>query len=495
MKRKVTLLNIISSLLLQICSVISGFIIPKIILNYFGSSTNGLVTSLNQLLSYVAIIEGGVTGVIVANLYKPLIEKDEGKLSSVLVTAKRFYNKVGFIFIVYSLIVGLIYPYIFKLDFFSTFLLTVILSINLLIQYMFSLTLKTILSADKKVYIVSFSQIIITISNIILAFVSVKIYPNIHLLKLISGVLYLVQPIVYGIFIRKHYKINWKAVPDNNLIKERWNGFAINIAAFIHNSTDAVVLTIFTDFKTVSIYSVYVLVTAGLKRLIEAVTNGINPTVGQAYAKEDLKELHQKLDLYEYIVFILVFFLFTLAGLLITPFVTLYTKGVTDTNYYQPLFGVLIVIAEALYLLKYPHLNLAYSANKFKEISKPAYIEAIINIVLSVVLVNFFGLIGVAIGTICAMIFRMGFHVYFTSKIVKDRKQIIFYKKLLLFSIVTFLGVAICLWLFPITEVSVILWIIRAVEYAMVLGMLYFVISWLFFKKEMNYFKLYLFRK
>ena len=72
-KSKVTLINIISSLTLQVVTVISGFIIPKIILTNFGSSVNGLVSSLNQFLSYITLIEGGITGVVLANLYKPLI--------------------------------------------------------------------------------------------------------------------------------------------------------------------------------------------------------------------------------------------------------------------------------------------------------------------------------------------------------------------------------------------------------------------------------------
>ncbi len=61
MKSKVTLINIISSLTLQVVTVISGFIIPKIILTNFGSSVNGLVSSLNQFLSYITLIEGGIT--------------------------------------------------------------------------------------------------------------------------------------------------------------------------------------------------------------------------------------------------------------------------------------------------------------------------------------------------------------------------------------------------------------------------------------------------
>ena len=62
-----------------------------------------------------------------------------------------------------------------------------------------------------------------------------------------------------------------------------------------------------------------------------------------------------------------------------------------------------------------------------------AFIEALINIVVSVILVSKFGLIGVAIGTICAMTFRMIYQVNLTSKTIY-RRSILFYKKLLVYS-------------------------------------------------------------
>ena len=80
------------------------------------------------------------------------------------------------------------------------------------------------------------------------------------------------------------------------------------------------------------------------------------------------------------------------------------------------------------------------TANKFKELTKPAFIEAGINIVVSLVLVNKFGLIGVAIGTLCAMIYRMIYQVYFTKKLIKERNEIVFYKKLVIFIVFTLIG-------------------------------------------------------
>ena len=450
MKNRITLLNIISSIFLQLITIISYFIIPKIILVHFGSDVNGLVSSLNQFLNYITLIEGGVGGVIAANLYKPIVNKDIKKISSIYNTADSFYKKIGIIYILYSIILAIIYPLLFNTSFNWTFVfsLTLILSINLLVQYMFSLSYKTILNADKKGYIISFTQSIIIVISIIFAYVSIKIYPSVHLLKLLTGVLYFFQPLIYGIYFKRNYSIDKKAAKDMNLIKQRWDGFAINIAAFIHLSTDISILTIFTNFATVSIYSVYTLVTSGLRQIIISISNAISPTLGQSYASGKQDELNMKLDLYEYIILVVVFFSFSVAILLISPFVMIYTKGINDANYYQPIFGILLLISEALYLIKLPHLSLSYSANRFKEITKPSFIEALINIIISLLLVKKYSLIGIVIGTIVAMIYRLVFHIYYTGKLVTNRKQIVFYRKLFIFIFGGIIGIIIIFSLF-----------------------------------------------
>ena len=495
--KKITLLSVISSIILQISSIISGFIIPRIIISYFGSETNGLISSINQFLSYISLIEGGVTSVITASLYKPLVKKDEKKISSIIATTNRFYRKIGMIFLVYCIGVAILYPLLFDLNFsyFYTCILTLVLSINLFIQYMFSLTLRTLLNADKKVYIVSITQTVIIILNIILAIISVNIYPNIFLLKIISCVLFTFQPIIFSIYIKKNYNIDKKAKVDNDLLKNRWNGFAINIAYFIHSSTDITLLTIFTDLKTVSIYSIYALVTNGLKSVINSIANGLNPTIGQTLATGDDNETLKKLNIYEFIIFILVYYIFSVALLLIVPFVMIYTKGITDTNYYQPLFGTLILLSEALYLLKLPHVNLAYAANKFKEITIPAFVEAVLNIVISIILVNKIGIIGVAIGTIIAMLYRLIFHVSYTKKIIKSYSIKSFYKKFILFSIISFIGIVICSNCISPISYNLSSWCMHSIVYSLIMAALFIVLSVLFYKKEILYIKKYLIKK
>ena len=495
MIKRITLLNTISTLLLQLCNILSGFIIPKLILTAFGSEVNGLVSSLTQFLSYITLVEGGITGVVTASLYRPLTRYDDEKISSIVKTSQTFYRKISLIFIVYTIVLASIYPIIFSTNFSYAYVasLALILSISLIIQYMFSLAAKTLLSADKKIYIVSFTQAIILLVGIILAYISISILPSIHIFKFLTGIVFIIQPIIFKRYINKHYKINKKAKEDNKLIMNRWNGFAINIAAFIHGSTDITILTIFTSLTTVSVYSIYALVSTGLKTIINALVSSLNPVLGHAYAKKDYVELNKKMNLYEYIVFMLVSFLFSLAILLIVPFILIYTDGINDANYNQPAFAVLLLISEALYLIKFPHLNLAYSANRFKEISPTGFIEAAINIVISLSLVSSLGLIGVALGTVIAMFYRMAYHVWYTTKLIKGRKQCIFYSKLFIFSITSALGILLSTCIIPKTEINLLNWTFHALLYSLIIGGLLTIISVLFYREELQYLKNYIF--
>ena len=117
MRTKNAMLNIIFTLLLQALTVVSGLILPRLIIVTYGSAANGLVSSISQFLSYITLLEGGIGGVVTANLYKPLAEKNMERVSSIVYEARKFYRKLAAIFCVYLAIVLAVYPFVVKNEF------------------------------------------------------------------------------------------------------------------------------------------------------------------------------------------------------------------------------------------------------------------------------------------------------------------------------------------------------------------------------------------
>ena len=82
MRSKRAFYNIFSSLILQIVTIIYGFIIPKIIISFYGSNVNGLISSVTQLLAYISLLDSGFTAVIKAELYKPIVEHNDNNINN-----------------------------------------------------------------------------------------------------------------------------------------------------------------------------------------------------------------------------------------------------------------------------------------------------------------------------------------------------------------------------------------------------------------------------
>ncbi len=481
MNGKITKLNIATSLLLQIAIIINGFVVPKIILSYFGSEVNGLVSSISQFLNYIQLLEGGLSGVAMASLYKAFASRDEERLSAIIVAIEKFFKKIGIIYLGYAVLLSLVYPLFSKDSFSYTYVLSLVLiiAVGTFVQYYFSLTYRVLLNADRKVYIVSLSQFCFVVLNIVFALLSIRIYKEIHFFKLFCSLAIFLQPIVFSIYVRKHYNLDKKVLPDHDSIKQRWDGFGQNLAFFIHSNTDIVILTLLTDLKTVSIYSVHILITNAVKTLIIAVSGAVKPSFGNILAADSKDETDYFFDKFELLICIITTFSYSCCIALLSSFVSVYTSNISDANYYQPIFAILISMAEGVYCLRDPYVSVAYAAGHFKQTARYAYLEAIINICISLVLVYKLGLIGVAIGTLVAMVFRMVAHIIYMKKNIMMRPI-----KYSIYSILTF--VLFCSSAIIVSQfinhsmTSYFEWIINAIVVAVGYGVLIVGVAFVF---------------
>lgn len=433
MKKK-ALLNILFTTLSQLATIASGLIVPRILLSTFGSEANGLVSSITQFLNYIALVEGGIGGVVLASLYGPLAKHDNEKLSRVLKASNKFFNQISIIFLIYTIVLGCVYPFLIQSSFswFYILSLTIILAVSSFVQYCFSINYKLLLQADHNMYIVQLVQITITVSNLIAVFVTVKLFPQLHIVKLASALLFVIQPIVYSRYVKKHYQISKDVEPDEQALSQRWSCFGQNLAYFIHCNTDVIVLSIFTDLKLVSVYAVYFLIVDHLQRFFKSFSHAFTPMLGKAISINETEKANKYLDFYEFVVFNVATVVFGCCMYLLPGFVMLYTHGVTDADYFRPVFSAIIIMAEYIYCVRDPYDAAIYAAGKFKETAVSAYIEAGINIMLSVTLVNWLGLEGIAIGTFTGMTFRMIYMIVYLSKNVVYRSWLKPLKRLLI---------------------------------------------------------------
>lgn len=122
-KRKLVL-NTITGIFYEIVTLICGFILPRFFLTCYGSEVNGLVSSITQFLGFITLAECGVGAVVQSSLYKPLADKNEEEISKIVVSSERFFRKIAFILLFYTIGLMFIYP-IMTLKSFDFFFLLV----------------------------------------------------------------------------------------------------------------------------------------------------------------------------------------------------------------------------------------------------------------------------------------------------------------------------------------------------------------------------------
>lgn len=482
-------LNIVVSLTSQLVTLLCGLIVPQLMIRTFGSETYGAITSITQFLGYIALIEGGIGGVARAALYKPLADGNIDAISDVVFEIKGFFRRIGYVFIVYTLILACLFKYIGKvseMDWIFTFTLVIVISISTLAQYFIGISYSILLQAAQKTYVVHAISIFTTVVNTIIIVILINFDCNVIIVKLVSSLIFVLRPIALWLYVRNRFKLNTSKTKDEIVLKDKWVGLGQHLAYFLYSHTDVMVLTVFGNLSMVAVYSVYHMITSHIQTLASSFTTGMEAFFGDMLAKKEFEMFHKVFSYYETLISCLAVVLFGVTAVLIVPFIEIYTHGVSDANYVEPVFAVVLTVASLIYCLRTPYTKVVVAAGHFKQTSTAAYGEAIINIVLSIILIGKWGLVGVAIATVIATAFREVCYVLYLQKNIISRSIRLFLKR----TLINF-GCFILIYIFGnmiiscIEITNYIAWVIYAIPITILAIMLIVVVNYVFYRNDM----------
>lgn len=423
--------NIFSSLGMQIIILICGFILPKAILRVFGSEINGLIASVTRFLSYITMLDAGIGIGTMSALYEPISKNDIVKVSSIVRTTEIFFRNISKIFLVYVIFLSILYPKLVNNSFsyIFTFSLILIISISIFVQYYFGTSYSLFLDARQEGYISNYLQCATIVLNTILSCLLIKLGFGIHIVRLSTTLVYIIRPIFLFRYVRRK-RLIVKASPDKRFIGQRWDVFGHHIAYFIHQNTDVAVITLLLNLTQVSVYSVYYLVVTGIRNLALTVTNGMHSGIGDIIARKENNTLLNVLQEYETLISIVSISLFTTTLKLFVPFILIYTSGITDVSYERYDIAFFMVISEFIYCIRSPYIAIISSAGNFRQTRTASFIEAGINIILSILLVKFLNIAGILIATIVSLLYRMFYSIIYLKINILYRRINISIKRL-----------------------------------------------------------------
>ncbi len=415
--------NMALPLIYQIFAMIWSLIVPRLFLSTYGVSIHGLTSTITTIMEYVILLSGGIGMVAGQTLYGPLANKDYKRINSIYNAIRLTYRKVGIAYVIAIFSIAFVLPRVIgnEIDSLTVFLLMVIMGLNTVINNVFFCTNAALLQADNRFYVVNILYLIDTNVKNLIEFVLIKAGIDVQFVLLVPVISMSVISIIEQLYVDKYYPyLKVKEEPDYSALGKRKSGLIHQIAGLVVNSTDVIVLTVFTSQVVVSIYSVYSFVIVHIHNILNMVFSyGVVAKFGHLIAKDN-ENIKKIFDKYERAFYYLLAIIYGLVCSLLLPFVKLYASEIAGIEYRDIKLALLFIMVGFLNSARIPSLTLINAKGDFKETQKHALIEAGINLLISFGLVGLAGIYGVLIGTVVSFLYRSTqIIVYSNHKILK----------------------------------------------------------------------------
>lgn len=415
--------NIYMGIVTQVVIAILGFVSRKVFLDNLGTEYLGVNGLLTNILSMLSLVEGGIGTSIVYNLYKPLAENDEEKIISLVQLYKKIYTILAIAIFILS---SCLYPFLgmfMKGEHNVQYLGIVyyIFVIRNVISY-FNAHKWSLINADQKGYILAKYNLIFNVSITISKIAILVITKNYILYLLIEFIIFAIQNIWNGKIVNNRYpyiktKKKYKVEESikNNLIKNVKAIFLHKVGGYCVFGTDNILISSLISVNMVGLYSNYTLVINQLTGLLTPILTGIGESVGNLIATESKEKNYEIFN----ITYLINFWIYSICAITLYNLIEPFIDWAFGKNLLLDEFSLIVILVN-FYLT-----GLRITVNTFKSkagiFDADKYlplVEAAINLGASLILVKYFGLAGIFLGTTISTI---SIPIWVQSKLVYNQ--------------------------------------------------------------------------
>lgn len=388
MRTKLALYNTIVSLISQFILLILSMIFPRLIIMVFGSEVNGLTASINQVLNIVNLLQAGVVGASIYDMYKPIAEKNNRVLGSIFYSSKKYFSKLSVIFFVFS--VTLIPIFLINsnnnISFIESILSVIILSANGALIFKYTSPYDIIISAHQKKYILVYSSLLekFIYYGLLILILFLKTNFIFMYLAMIAGTL--IRVIYLKFYFKKNYYSRIDIYKENTdyKVKNQYYLLSNQIIQQIIESAPTLIISSFYGLVTTSVFSLYNMIVSAFKMIFTTIQNSIAASFGDLSTSN---KSHAK-DIFD-----ITHLLFLNLGqvtsscmmVLCIPFMKLYSSGITDVDYTNTFLAISMCMLSLTYCIFMPY-NMAINTNgEYKSVTKQNLIYGIFFIFLALI--------------------------------------------------------------------------------------------------------------
>lgn len=409
-RTKNTSRNIFFGSILKVYQIICPFIIRTAMIYSLGMEYVGLNSLFASILQVLNLTELGVGTAMVYSMYKPIAEDDQVKIAQLMNLYKEYYKIIGFIIAVVGLAITPIVPRLIASNSKVPLNIYVLYWINLgytVISYWLFAYKSSALIAHQRNDIISKIMLVTNTIMYILQLATIVFIKNYYAYLLVLPFGQAINNIVTAIIVDKIYPEYKKGGKIDKNEQRQINGrimdlFTSKIGGVIQNSVDSIVISAFLGLTILAKYNNYYYIMNSIFGFLIVIFNSCLAGIGNSLVTEtpekNYKDLKKIVFLTEWLAGFCVCCLFSLYQ----PFMKIW---VGDSNLLP--IGVVCCICIYTYILitnqmlcLYKDASGIWHADRYRPL-----ITAMINLVLNLLLVNFWGLYGVVLSTVISMLF------------------------------------------------------------------------------------------
>lgn len=415
MRTKNSIKNVTFGLLFQVITIITSFITRTIFIKTLGSEYLGINGLFSNVISILSFAELGIGGAIVFNLYKPLAQKDNFKISALMNFYSLAYKIIGSIVFLIGMIILPFLKYIVK-DYYiynNLNYIFILFVLNSTLSY-FMAYKKSLITADQKGYIINKVTGIFNIFSSLIQIMFLLITHNYIIYLLIQILLSVLQNIyisktcdkIYP-FIKENKKARLDVEECKSIFSSVYSLFLYKVSGIVINGTDNLVISIFLGVKIVGLYSNYTLIIGTVTTFLSIIFNSLTSSVGNLNESEDEEK---KYFIYKTINF-MNFWFYSFASICLLILTDNFIYLWIGNDYILDKIVVFVIIMN-FYTTGMQNANTIFrdATGMFNKGRYKPLFAAVINLSISIILVQKIGLSGVFLGTIISRIFTYFWH-------------------------------------------------------------------------------------
>ena len=406
--------NMIFSMLAYMTQIVLGFLVRRYFIYYFNAEYLGLNSLFTNVISLLSLAELGFGAAIVFAMYKPMADGDDEKVRQLLQFYKKCYLIIGLVVLAIG---ACVFPFV---NFFKTkapnvnvnlYIVYAVNLFNVVITYFFAHR-RSLLYTSQRSDIESKINTVMNIVSAVTQLLVLVFIRNYYLYISIAGIVAVINNVFVYIVTQKMFPELLRK-PDSYIDKESIKSINKNIRAMIFHKigsavvygTDSLVIFLMLGSESLGKYSNYLLITTYVSAVIAVFTGAMRGSIGNSIASESVEKNHQLLKKLNFIYFWIISFCTISIFILADPFIdVILTKSTSDSLTFDKTIILLIAINFFLSQSRYLIGMFKECAGLFYQDRFKSLVEAIVNLVVSIVLAKYIGIAGVIVGTIASTI-------------------------------------------------------------------------------------------